>query len=73
MLEINRIDFRYRLENENVLLAYQVINHRMYFFKGNTKKYIENKLKEKESSLDKKYIDYLLNEGILIGGKKGEI
>ena len=75
MLEINKKDFRYRNENDTTILAYQVIYHKMYFLKGNTKKYIEAKLKGKDYSLDQKYIDYLLGEGILIEkrGKKNEI
>ncbi len=73
MLELNRNDFRYREEDENTILAYQVIFHKMYFLKGNTKKYIEEKLKGNDIDLDKKYIDYLKEERILLGGKKNEI
>lgn len=68
MLEINKRDYRYRIENEQFLLAYNVITNKMYFFKGNTKQYIESKLYGAESvELEKKYIDYLISNSILIG------
>ena len=70
MLEINKKDFRYRNENDTTILAYQVIYHKMYFLKGNTKKYIEAKLKGKDYSLDQ---IRRRNSNRKEGGKKNEI
>ena len=60
-MEINRTDFRYRIEKDEKLLAYDVITAKMYFFTGNTKEYNKNNNIE----LEKKYINYLLENNIL--------
>lgn len=67
MLEINKTDFRYRIEENEKLLAYNVVTAKMYFFTGNTKEYLLNKLYDKESNieLEEKYINYLLENSIL--------
>ena len=66
-MEINRTDFRYRIEKDEKLLAYDVITAKMYFFTGNTKEYLLNKLYNKNNNieLEKKYINYLLENNIL--------
>ncbi len=69
MLEINQKDFRFRRENDDILLGYNVITNKMFFFKGNTKKYIEAKLNHEDTIfLEDKYMKYLLNNKILIEG-----
>lgn len=74
MLEINKVDYRYRLENDEYLLAYNVITNKMYFFKGNTKKYLESMLYNKSPiNLESKYINYLINNNILKGEEKDGI
>ena len=71
MLELNRKDYRYRIENHSYLLAYNVITNKMYFFKGKVKEYLITKINEnKDLSLEKKYLDYLMDQDILV---KGEI
>ena len=48
MLErINKVDYRYRIEDENTLLALNVITSEMLFLKGKTKQYIIDLLNEK--------------------------
>ena len=42
MLEINKYDFRYRIEKDGKLLMYNVITAKMYFFVGKTKQYLLN-------------------------------
>ena len=66
-MEINKTDFRYRIEKDEKLLAYDVITAKMYFFTGNTKEYLLNKLYDKNNDieLEEKYIDYLLENNIL--------
>lgn len=66
-MEINKIDFRYRIENDEKLLVYNVITAKMYFFTGNTKKYLLNKLYGKNNNieLEEKYINYLIKNNII--------
>lgn len=66
-MEINRTNFRYRIEKDEKLLAYNVITAKMYFFIGNTKEYLLNKLYDKKNDieLEEKYINYLLENNVL--------
>lgn len=66
-MEINKTDFRYRIEKDEKLLAYNVITAKMYFFVGNTKEYLLNKLynRRNDIELEEKYIAYLLENNIL--------
>lgn len=71
MLErINKKDYRFRFEGDDILLGYNVITAKMFFFKGNLKKYIECLLNntEPDVTLENKYIDYLINNKIIIRG-----
>lgn len=73
MLALNAKDFRFRIEDENILLAYDVIKNNMYFFKGKTKQYLENLInKETPILLDEKYINFLLKNNVLIKGENNE-
>lgn len=67
MLEINKTDFRYRIEKDEKLLAYNVITAKMYFFTGNTKEYLLNKLYDKNNNieLEDKYINFLIENNII--------
>lgn len=66
-MEINKTDFRYRIEKDEKLLAYNVITAKMYFFTGNTKAYLLNKLYDETNNveLEEKYINYLLENNII--------
>lgn len=66
-MEINKTDFRYRIEKDEKLLAYNVITAKMYFFTGNTKEYLLNKLYDKNNNieLEEKYINYLIENNII--------
>lgn len=66
-MEINKTDFRYRIDKDEKLLVYNVITAKMYFFTGNTKEYLLNKLYDKTNNveLEEKYINYLLESNIL--------
>lgn len=66
-MEINKTDFRYRIEKDEKLLAYNVITAKMYFFTGNTKEYLLNKLYDKNNNieLEEKYISYLIENNII--------
>ena len=66
-MEINKTDFRYRIEKDDKLLAYNVITAKMYFFTGNTKEYLLNKLYDKNNNieLEDKYINYLIENNII--------
>lgn len=66
-MEINKTDFRYRIEKDEKLLAYNVITAKMYFFTGNTKEYLLNKLYDKNNNieLEEKYINYLMKNNII--------
>lgn len=67
MLEINKTAFRYRIEKDEKLLTYNVITAKMYFFTGNTKEYLLNKLYDKNNNieLEEKYINYLIENNII--------
>lgn len=76
MLErLNIIDFRYRKENEDTLLGYNVITAQMYFFKGNVKAYIESLINNTPNIivLENKYINYLIDNNILIRSDNNEV
>ena len=51
MLEINKYDFRYRIEKDGKLLMYNVITAKMYFFVGKTKQYLLNILYNKPNNI----------------------
>ncbi len=72
-MEINKIDYRYRIDNDEKLLAYNVITAKMYFFTGNTKEYLLNKLYDKTNGIkiEEKYINYLLENNILRRNSNG--
>ncbi len=73
MLALNNKDFRFRKEDDNTLLAYDVIHNKMFFLKGNTKIFIEELMNGKNTSkLDDKYINYLIENGIITGGDINE-
>ena len=74
MLALNTKDFRFRVENEDILLAYDVIKNNMYFFKGKTKEYLEKMINKQEPILlDKKYVSYLVKNNVLIEGDNFEL
>lgn len=66
-MEINKTAFRYRIEKDEKLLTYNVITAKMYFFTGNTKEYLLNKLYDKNNNieLEEKYINYLIENNII--------
>ena len=73
MLALNNIDFRFRKEDDDTILAYDVIRNNMYFLKGNTGKYIENLMNnQKPTHLEDKYIKYLIEKKIIIEGDVNE-
>ena len=73
MLALNNTDFCFRKEDDNILLAYDVIHNKMYFLRGNTRIFIEELMHGKKTcNLDDKYINYLIEKGIIIGGNNNE-
>lgn len=71
-LNLNLKDYRFRNEDENRLLIYNVRTAEMIFVNGKVKDYIEDLLFTNRTNvmLSKPYIDYLVNKNILI--KDGE-
>lgn len=69
MLErINNIDYRYRIEDDNTLLAFNVITFEMTFLKGLTKDYIIKLLNNEEynGTISDKNMNILKNKKIII-------
>lgn len=71
-LILNTVDFRYRVEDENRLLIYNVRTSEMIFVIGKVKKYILSKLNNSSESitLAKEYISYLLDKKILLHSER---
>ena len=67
-LNLNLKDYRFRNENENRLLIYNVKTAEMIFVNGKVKDCIEDLLSTNRTDvmLSKPYIDYLVNKNILI-------
>lgn len=72
-LNLNLKDYRFRSEDENRLLIYNVRTAEMIFVVGKVKDYIEDLLYTNKTDimLPKRYVDYLVNKDILI--KSGEL
>lgn len=68
MLErINDVDYRFRIEDENTLLALNIINFEMLFLKGKTKEYITDLLDGKVPEIiSQKNIDILKKKKIIL-------
>lgn len=68
MEKLNKLEYKFRDELDNKLLAYNVITSNMYFLSGNTKKFIQNMIdnKRQDVNLEDKYIEYLKNKRIII-------
>ncbi len=69
MLErINNIDYRFRIEDDNTLLAFNVITFEMTFLKGLTKDYIIKLLNNEvyNGTISDKNIKILKNKKIII-------
>ena len=74
MLALNTKDFRFRVENKDVLFAYDVVKNNMYFFKGKTKEYLEKMINKQEPILlDEKYVRYLMKNNVLVEGDNCEV
>lgn len=70
MLEkINNLDYRFRKEEENILLAFNVITSEMLFLKGNSKDYITALLNNQKynGEINDKNIEILKNKKIILG------
>ncbi len=67
-LNLNLKDYRFRNEDENRLLIYNVRTAEMIFVNGKVKDCIEDLLSTNRTDvmLSKPYIDYLVNKNILI-------
>lgn len=67
-LNLNLKDYRFRNEDENRLLIYNVKTAEMIFVNGKVKDCIEDLLSTNRTDvmLSKPYIDYLVNKNILI-------
>lgn len=72
-LSLNVKDYRFRNEDENRLLIYNVRTAEMIFVIGKVKQYIEDLLSTNSADimLSKPYVDYLVNKNILI--KSGDV
>ncbi len=72
-LSLNVKDYRFRNEDENRLLIYNVRTAEMIFVIGKVKNYIEDLLSTNSTDimLSKPYVDYLVNKNILI--KSGDV
>ena len=72
-LNLNLKDYRFRNEDENRLLIYNVRTAEMIFVNGKVKYCIEDLLSTNRTDvmLSKPYIDYLVNKNILI--KSGDV
>lgn len=72
-LSLNVKDYRFRNEDENRLLIYNVRTAEMIFVIGKVKQYIEDLLSTNSTDimLSKPYVDYLVNKNILI--KSGDV
>lgn len=72
-LSLNVKDYRFRNEDENRLLIYNVRTAEMIFVIGKFKQYIEDLLSTNSTdiTLSKPYVDYLVNKNILI--KSGDV
>ena len=72
-LSLNVKDYRFRNEDENRLLIYNVRTAEMIFVIGKAKQYIEDLLSTNSTDimLSKPYVDYLVNKNILI--KSGDV
>ena len=62
------IEYKFRDELDDKLLAYNVITSDMYFFNGNTRRFIKNIIsnKKQDIKLESKYLTYLKNKRIII-------
>lgn len=70
MLEkINDMEYRFREESENVLLAFNVITSEIFFLKGNSKDYVTALLNKKKynGNINNKNIETLKNKRIILG------
>ena len=67
-LNLNLKDYRFRNEDENRLLIYNVKTAEIIFVNGKVKDCIEDLLSTNRTDvmLSKPYIDYLVNKNILI-------
>jgi len=63
------VDFRYRNENAETLLAFNVTTSEIIFIRGNSKEYIESILNEEpyRGSINNKNIELLKRKGIIVG------
>ena len=71
MLEkVINIDYRFRKEGENILLAFNVITSEMFFLKGNSKDYVTALLNNQKynGKINDKNIEILKNKKIILGG-----
>ena len=68
MEKLNVIEYKFRDELDDKLLAYNVITSDMYFFNGNTRRFIKNIIsnKKQDIKLESKYLTYLKNKRIII-------
>ncbi len=70
MLErVNMLDYRFREEDENTLLVFNVITSEMIFLHGSSKDYITALLNNKEykGKINDKNLEILKNKKIIIG------
>ncbi len=68
MEKLNVIEYKFRDELDDKLLAYNIITSDMYFFSGNTRRFIKNIIsnKKQDIKLESKYLTYLKNKRIII-------
>ncbi len=70
MLEkVNNIDYRFRKEEKNILLAFNVITSEMFFLKGNSKDYVTALLNNQKynGKISDKNVEILKNKKIILG------
>ena len=65
-LEFNSNLYRYRLENDEQLLLYNVTNGQIYMIKGNSKKFLLDKINNKNPDIiENKYLEFFIKNNIL--------
>ena len=70
MLErINNIDYKFRVEDDETLLAFNIITSEMYFLRGNTKEFLIKLIngEKYKGKIDGKNIKFLKEKSLIIG------
>lgn len=66
-LEFNCNLYRYRLENDEQLLLYNVKSGQIYIIKGNPQKFLLDKINNKNQNIiiENKYIEFFIKNNVL--------